>query len=399
MIALTALLGCQQEAPAPAPEAEQVSWMMEHTDDWLEDRAWRRERLEEALWDPELPYARKRLSSYGLEIGGWDLLPEIDDRVEAVSQENLARPFEGEALRGEALPETAEAWRALGERAFWMMPMRRDGYAEWLVSRPDLWDAVGLEQDAEGNVRGLVRFRDARGVARVGITCALCHSSGGQAGAANRALDLGLARALYMEEHLDREPGVYAGWGAGRVDVTDDGVDDPLAIQDLWGVRWLSHLNNSGGVRHANPASLAVRFETQFIMGHGLEARPDRALVWALTLYILTIDRPTSEPALNSPGAEVFTERCAACHDPARGYSGGLVEAELLTSDPTAAFSPLRGTGAYKIPSLLGVGGGGPYLHDGSLADLDALLDSGHPFGDPVEGADKDHLKTFLKTL
>ncbi|MEL6182381.1 MAG: hypothetical protein AAFS10_25720, partial [Myxococcota bacterium] len=359
--------------------------MLEHTDTWLTDRAWRRERLEEALWDPELPYARKRLGSYGLEVGGWDLLPEIEDRVEPVSPTTMAQPFVGEPLLTEQ-PQTEAEWRALGERAFWTMPMRRDAYAEWLVTRPDLWDAVGLQKDAEGNLRGLVRFRDARGQTRVGITCALCHGNQGRAGEANRTLNLGLARALYIEEYLGREPGVYAHWGAGRVDVTDDDIDDPLAIQDLWGVPWLSHLNNSGGIRNVSPASLAVRFETQFIVGHALEARPNRTLIWALTLYLLTFERPNPEPDMGSRGASLFAQRCASCHNPERGYSGGLVEAELLTSDPTAAFSPLRGTGSYKTPSLLGVGHGGPYLHDGTVPNLAALLDQGHPFGEPIQG-------------
>ncbi len=398
ILMIAALTACQ-EPEAPARAVDQAGWMVEHAPLYLGDRAWRRARLEESLWRPELPYARKRLDSVALEVGGWDLLPEINASVAPVRAEG--RPtgaFEGRALEAGRAPETAAQWRELGERVFWTMPMRRDAYVEWLVERPELWAEVGLEVDEQGNLRGLTRFVDARGDARVGVTCGLCHGEGGVAGRGSRSLDLGRARALFDRER-GREPGQYETWGPGRVDVTEDGQSDVLTIKDLWGVPFATHINSSGAVALPTPAALALRFETQYVVGHAMEARPSRVLTWALTMYVLTLDAPPSTPDLDSPGARVFEGACAGCHDPARGYGGPLVDARALNSDPASALSPARGTGFYKTPSLIGVGAGGPYLHDGGQPTLDALLDSGHPFGRALPEPDRRALASFLESL
>ena len=389
-----ALSACQPTEPKPAPE-DQAAWMMAHAERYLHDRGWRRAQLEASLWQPELPYARKRLNSYALPEGGWDLLREINPLVAPVRADGA--PGEGRALMSGA-PRTLEGWQALGERVFWELPMRRDAYMEWVAGRPELWDEVGLEVDEAGNLRGLTRFEDARGESRVGLTCALCHGAGGVPGRASRALDLGLARVRFNAAR-GLEAGVFATWGPGRVDVTNDALNDPLAIKDLWGVPHLSHLNTSGSVRVESPASLAIRFETQYTVGHAMEARPSRTLMWALAIYVLTLDPPATAPEMSGPGAEVFERACGTCHDPARGFSGGLVGAEVLNSDPTSASSPMRGTGFYKTPSLLGISQAGPFLHDGSQPTLTSLLDSGHPFGRPLEKGERQTLLNFLETL
>ena len=71
------------------------------------------------------------------------------------------------------------------------------------------------------------------------------------------------------------------------MDVTDDEAVDALAIPDLFGVKHQSHMNTSGAIEILNPATLAVRFETQYIVGHSLEARPDRRLTWALAAFVM----------------------------------------------------------------------------------------------------------------
>lgn len=396
LISLVVITGCAVDTETPEPRST-ATWMTEHTEDYLHDASWRRARLEEALWRPELPYARKRLGSYALERGGWDLLPAMVSRVEPV----YTSDSEGTAveLLPGIRPQTEAEWLALGERVFWEMPMRRDAYVEWLLEQPELWDDVGLEITEEGRVLGLARFVDARGEARVGVTCGMCHGGGGVAGKANRALDLGRARAAFMTS-LGREPGAYASWGPGLVDVTDDGVDDPLAIQDLFGTRHLSHLNASGSVKMVDPGSLAVRLETQFIVGHDMEVRPPRALIWALTWYVLSLEAPAAHtPETEGRGADVFAERCASCHDPQQGYAGGLIPAADLITDPASAHSPLRGTGFYKVPSLIGVSDGGPYLHDGSEPTLESLFATGHPHGELLEDEERRDLIAFLKSL
>ena len=237
------LLGCGGEVEPVAPEpTETLAWMESHTDDFLSDRAWRRDRLEETLWRPELPYAKKLLDNYGLERGGWDLLPVLDVMVAPVHGP-LEVEFEGTPVMAER-PESREEWLALGERVFWSMPMRRDAYLEWVVANPQVWDDVGLTRQEDGSLRGFVRYMDPRGRAKVGITCGLCHGAQGEPGHADLDVDLGMARALYMNARgLDAAP--FDAWGPGRVDVTDDGITDATAIPNLWGASEQSQIGRA----------------------------------------------------------------------------------------------------------------------------------------------------------
>ena len=375
------------------PQVAERDWFLEHADNYLSDTSWRRAQLEASLWKPELPYARKRLAGYALEKGGWDSLPLIKTRVTSIGDD----PTVLDLLEDDAIPTTRDAWLALGEQVFWSMPMRRDGYLEWLVGQPELWDEVGLQRDERGNVRGIVRFTDARGNERAGATCGLCHGDAGLAGRATRDLDLGLGRDLFAEAVYGRESD-YKLWGAGRVDVTDDQVMDPLAIPDLWGVQHQAYMNYSGAIKLDTPAALAVRFETQYVVGHSLEARPDRRLTWALMMYVYSLTPPQNELEPTPRGQELFEQRCASCHSPDLGYSGQLIPAQSVSSDPQAANSVMRGTGAYKASSLIGIAEGAPYLHDGSIASLRDLVRQ-HPTTADLDEADMDELIGFLETL
>ena len=183
--------------------------------------------------------------------------------------------------------------------------------------------------------------------------------------------------------------------------MTDDGENDPLAIPDLFGVAHQSHVNASGSIRRHSPASLAVRFETQYTLNFHYEARPPRPLVWALAFFVQTLEVPEPlRPAASEEAVAAFGERCAGCHDPQRGFSGDPVAAEALSSDPTAAHSVSRGTGLYRPPSLLGISRSqGPYLHDGSQPTLEALLRDGHPFGEPLQEQELRAVLEYLQSL
>ena len=419
LLTLQACGSALQETVEPFEEEEPLVWMQAHVLDFLDEQrpAWRRERAERTLWRPDLSYSKKLLSHYAFgEASGWDVLPAYDFQVEAVRAESASRldeiPFAGVSLleralkrEGVARPEalSQQAWLKLGGEVFWLLPMRRDAYVEWLVRRPELWQEHGLSVDERGDLRGIARYRDARGALRVGMTCALCHAADGVEGRANEALDLGRARAAFHAERgLDPEP--FDQWGPGRVDVTDDQVLDPMAIPNLWGAKYQRYFNASGVIRVETPASAALRFETQYILNHGYEVRPPRALPWALAMWLYALPEPKSSKLIEveaaSRGESLFIAQCASCHDPKAGYSGRLVEAAVLpTSDPLAAMSSNRGTGSYRTPSLIGVSRGGPYLHDSSAPSLAALLERGHPFGSPLTESERDDLSSFLNTL
>lgn len=378
------LLATACEDTTDAPQSA-TQWMLQHTDDYLHDTQWRRAELEDSLWRPELPYAQKRLDAYALPSGGWDALPEFQVNVESVGKNPKTITVTNER------PTTQKQWLELGEQIFWYMPMRRDPYLEWIATQPQLWNELGLQSDSQGNLLGLVRYKDPLGRARVAVTCGFCHHDNGRVGAANSHLDLGRARAMFGSA-------VGQDWPTGTVDVTDDHVNDPVAIPDLFNVEHQAYINHAASVRVASPASLAIRFESQFIEGQSMMARPSRAQVWALTMFVVSLDSDT-QPNTELPGFNVFQTACASCHQPEHAFGGTLSPPEAVNSDPTVVHSPMRGTGYFKVPTLLGASKSTTFMNDASLHSLEDVLRTGHPTGETLPENDLQNLLQFLNTL
>lgn len=395
-IFLLMLSACTAEVPSEELLEHPTDWLIRTAPNFLEDRAFRRAELEASLWMPEIPYAKKRLEAYGLDDRGWDHLPEMKFTTERVGANPKNITFETE------VPTSREDWLALGKKVFWDMPMRRDGYLEWLAARPEHWERSGLQTDEDGNIRGIVKFQDVTGRTRMGVTCGICHGDQGVDGATNDSLDLGYARYVFGQEvGANFEDG--KDWGPGRVDVTDDGVSDPISIPNLWALSQQSHINKSGAIRLDSPAALAIRFETQYIEGHAMMARPNRVHVLALAMYVYALQSGTEHAealtAEATAGKQVFETTCAECHIPQTGYGGGLVAASMIDSNPMATQSPMRGTSFFKIPTLVGISNQGRFMADGKIDSLEGVLDSGHPYGESLGEDDRNHLLEFLNTL
>jgi hypothetical protein len=154
--------------------------------------------------------------------------------------------------------------------------------------------------------------------------------------------------------------------------------------------------------------------------------------------------RTTEEKALVARGRDIFMDsenRCATCHDPKHGYTNnkltpvdgfdvppGHPEKEHIMSrsvgtDPTFAMLTRKGTGFYKVPTLLGLWYRGPFEHNGSVATLEDWFDerrlrddyvptgwkgppgtktravTGHEFGLDLDANDRKALIAFLKAL
>lgn len=390
------LSACTSELETESLSDHPNDWLMENASSYLEDRSWRRAELEASLWMPEIPYAKKRLEAYALDDRGWDHLPQMQFATERVGANPKTIHF------GTEVPTSREEWLALGKSVFWDMPMRRDGYLEWLAEHPEHWERSGLQTDEEGNLRGIVKFQDVTGRTRMGVTCGICHGDQGVDGATNDSLDLGYARYVFGQAvGANFEDG--KDWGPARVDVTDDNVPDPISIPSLWSLEHQSHINKSGAIRLNSPAALAIRFETQFIEGHAMMARPNRIHVLALAMYVYSLESGTQHAApltaTAEKGKEVFMANCSECHNPKSGYGGGLIAASMVNSDPLATQSPMRGTSFFKIPTLVGVSNQGRFMADGKIDSLEGVLDSGHPTGEPLNEDDRNHLLDFLNTL
>jgi hypothetical protein len=165
--------------------------------------------------------------------------------------------------------------------------------------------------------------------------------------------------------------------------------------------------------------------------------------LYALALYLYSLAPPRNPNKYGTAatrGERVFQrEGCAACHTPPLYTNNKLTPSgdfkpppEHLKSydilpirvgtDSRLALASRRGTGYYKVPSLLGVWYRGPFEHNGSVATLEDWFDErrlredyvptgfggygiktravkGHEFGLRLSAEDKSALIAFLKTL
>jgi hypothetical protein len=166
--------------------------------------------------------------------------------------------------------------------------------------------------------------------------------------------------------------------------------------------------------------TLAIRIETLIITSGQEAVRPPRMVALGLAAYIrsLAMDLPSADAAAEAfpRGAAVFASQCAGCHVPP-ALTGDPVPLAVIGTDPTLGMSESRGTGAYRVPSLHGVGSRGPLLHDGTIPSIDAMFDParptasftqrlhgsgavpGHPYGLALTQGDRDSLLDYLRAL
>jgi hypothetical protein len=165
--------------------------------------------------------------------------------------------------------------------------------------------------------------------------------------------------------------------------------------------------------------------------------------LYALGKYLYSLKPPPNPNRFDSVAARGQTvferERCPTCHTPPLYTNNKLTPAMGFTippdhralydihavsvgTDPHLTLDTRRGTGYYKVPSLLGVWYRGPFEHSGSVATLEDWFDphrldesyvptgfkgigvehravKGHPFGLTLSPEDKRALIAFLKTL
>jgi hypothetical protein len=249
--------------------------------------------------------------------------------------------------------------------------------------------------------------------------------------------------------------------------------DLPIRVPSLIGLEDIKYLDHTGLMRHRGPADLMryaalnqgmdllTSYNGFIPMGDDDFSKLPGTLEWnnpfgydpyrytdaqlyALTQYIYSLKPPENPnhfpPELLKRGENIFIEQgCVTCHTPplytnnmltpVDGFDPPKKHFELydifnvsVETDPTSALASRRGTGYYKIPSLLGVWYRGPFFHNGELATLEDMLDparlkddyvptgfkpanvktkavKGHDFGMDLSADDKKALIAFLKSL
>jgi mono/diheme cytochrome c family protein len=367
-------------------------------------------------------------------------------------------PPAGDRVAGPPVNVTAQGqyifrhW-TFGDEPFWTDTLHLNDVIETGVS-PATALAVGLKVDADrlppGFLAGadltspattveLLR-RDAvvgveaqvtadRHIKRLGITCALCHSTVDNSvapgvgrrldGLPNRDLNVGAIVALSPVLPAAVKA-VFNSWGPGKYDAefNRDGINSPVVIPPALGLRGvaLETYTAEGPVSYWN-AYVAV---TQ-MHGHGsfsdpglgidIQQSPDRVtpVLPVLRAYQLSLNAPTPaagsfDPAAADRGKVVFTStgRCASCHLPAMAFTD--VNLGVLHDPSETGMDPVRASRLknhqYRTTPLRALSQHPPYFHDGSAATLaDVVEHYNRVLGLGLSDAQKADLVEYLKSL
>jgi mono/diheme cytochrome c family protein len=312
-----------------------------------------------------------------------------------------------------------------GNETFWTDTLRIHEVIESGVS-PNTALAVGLKVDADVLPPGILQSADLNSPAttvallklnavvglkgtvetsngkdtltRVGITCALCHST------VNNSVTAGIGQRLDGWPNLDLNPGaiialspaltgaqkaVYNSWGPGKYDAryNFDGQNDPALIPPAYGLSGVHSVTYTGdGDR---PAYWNRYVAVTQMHGHGSFSEPRlgisvsnppdqvEAKLPDLEAYQLSLTAPAPpagffDAAAAARGQAVFAGpgQCSTCH-PGPTFTDANTRlhppAEVPT-DPTHA--QRSATKMYRTTPLRGLWQHAPYFHDGSAATL-----------------------------
>jgi hypothetical protein len=313
------------------------------------------------------------------------------------------------------------------------------------AGRVDLKDpAVTISLLRLNAVVGIKGTVDQAGrLAKVGVTCALCHSSVDDSiapgvgkrldGWANTSLNVGAIVALSptLDEATKAE---FRSWGPGKYDPRHHAFDGtniiplnspslPIVIPPIYGLKGvgfetvtadgpISYWNSYVGVGqmggHGNFADPRI--------GLFIRQTPDLVTpkLAALLDYQLSLRSPKAEKdSFNGEaarrGKHVFRHeaRCSTCHQ-APNFTDVLSGPDRKTPflhaasevgmDP--AYAARSATGMYRTTPLRGLLQHAPYFHDGSAPDLPAVVNHyDRLFGLNLPANQKADLVEYLKSL
>jgi mono/diheme cytochrome c family protein len=290
---------------------------------------------------------------------------------------------------------------------------------------------IGL--DAVVGVRGTVENGH---VTRIGITCALCHSTVDDSvtagvgkrldGWPNRTLDPGALISLMpglpaftASLGVDNSVAVAAlqSWGPGKYDArfNQDTESHPVVIPPAYGLRdvALETFTGEGPVSYWN-AYVAVtqmgahgNFKDDRI-GLDIEQSPDRVtpMLPALRDYQFSIEPPAPpadsyDVAAAERGKTLFEGKagCISCHSGASFTDAPALHAPSETGMSTDE-ARRSATGMYRTTPLRGVWQHPPYFHDGSAATLaDVVAHYNQVLSLSLSDTEQADLEQYLRSL
>jgi mono/diheme cytochrome c family protein len=248
---------------------------------------------------------------------------------------------------------------------------------------------------------------------RVGITCALCHST------VDNSFAKGIGKRLDGWPNRDLNPGaiialspaldaatkaVYNSWGPGKYDprFNIDHLNKPAVIPPAYGLQNVNKITvtGDGDTAHepAGPVAYWNRYVSVTQMG-GLGTFSDPRLpltvtngtvdlvtskLPALQAYQLSLPAPTApagsfDAAAAARGKVVFegAGKCSTCHSGPQFTDANTTlhpVADSMAEPETPSYASRSATKQYRTSPLKGVWQHAPYFHDGSAATLEDVV-------------------------
>ena len=267
-----------------------------------------------------------------------------------------------------------------------------------------------LKLNAVVGVKGTVETIGGKDLlTRVGITCALCHST------VDNSFAPGIGKRLDGWPNRDLNPGaiialspalsaaqkaVYNSWGKGKYDprFNLDGISSAQVIPPAYGLAGIHRITTTGD---GEDVAYWNRYVAVTQMGgHGtfVESRTGVSVtngsvdlvsskLPALQAYQLSLTSPAPpagsfDPAAAARGATLFNgaARCSTCHEGpeltdanTRLHPPGDVVSEP-EPDGAPGWASRSATRQYRTSPLRGVWQHPPYFHNGSAATLEAVV-------------------------
>ncbi len=265
-----------------------------------------------------------------------------------------------------------------------------------------------LKLDAVVGVKGTVTTVNGKDtLTRVGITCALCHSTVDDSfaqgigkrldGWPNRDLDVGAIVALSPALD-DATKAVFKSWGKGRYDprFNLDGKNGPQVIPPAYG---LQNVNSVTATGDGTEVAYWNRYVAVTQMGgHGSFSEPRTGVsvtngtddlvsskLPALQAYQLSIPAPAPpagsfDQTAAARGKVVFDGTCATCHSGPEFTDANTrlhpVSDSMGEPEPAGvpSYASRSATKMYRTAPLKGIWQHPPYFHNGTAATLEDVV-------------------------
>jgi hypothetical protein len=263
-----------------------------------------------------------------------------------------------------------------------------------------------LKLDAVVGLKGTVQTVDGKdALVRVGVTCALCHST------VDNSFAPGIGKRLDGWPNRDLNPGaiialspalsgalkaVYNSWGKGKYDprFNIDGANKPSVIPPAFGLEGIHRITVTGDGEDLAYWNRYVAVTQMGGLGTMVEPRLNLSVTHgsvdlvsaklpALQAYQLSLAAPAPpagsfEPAAAARGKLVFEGggKCASCHSgPSFTDANATLHpaADSMAEPESPSYAARSATKQYRASPLRGAWQHAPYFHDGSAATLEAV--------------------------